>query len=162
MEQPLNNGRVSDAEKISNYRELEEKILYDNQRDDSLKGILERSKLSNLFLSNENTSNIQRQIRYGVNQKTGKIISNQSPQEVSTVMRSIYLQEGSVPVTSDNEAKDVILKLNKSVIDYCVNYVSSKLQQHDQYIRDISTLPVPMDRPQFEKKNMTYDMSNLM
>ena len=51
MEQPLNNGRVSDAEKISNYRALEEKILYDNQRDDSLKGILERSKLSNLFLS---------------------------------------------------------------------------------------------------------------
>ena len=77
-------------------------------------------------------------------------------------MRSIYLQEGSVPVTSDSEAKEVISKLNKSVIDYCVNFVSSKLQQHDQYIRDISTLPVPMDRPQFEKKNMTYDMSNLM
>ena len=162
MEQPLNNGRVSDAQKISNYRALEEKILYDNQRDDSLKGILERSKLSNLFLSNENTANIQRQIRYGVNQKTGKIISNQSPQEVSTVMRSIYLQEGSVPVTSDSEAREVISNLNKSVIDYCVNFVSSKLQQHDQYIRDISTLPVPMDRPQFEKKNMTYDMSNLM
>ena len=162
MEQPLNNGRVSDAEKISNYRALEEKILYDNQRDDSLKGILERSKLSNLFLSNENTANIQRQIRFGVNQKTGKIISNQSPQEVSTVMRSIYLQEGSEPITSDSEARDVISKLNKSVIDYCVNFVSSKLQQHDQYIRDISTLPVPMDRPQFEKKNMTYDMSNLM
>ena len=34
MEQPLNNGRVSDAEKISNYRALEEKILYDNQRHD--------------------------------------------------------------------------------------------------------------------------------
>ena len=76
----------SDAEKISNYRALEEKILYDNQRDDSLKGILERSKLSNLFLSNENTANIQRQIRYGVNQKTGKIISN-----IST--RSKYCNE---------------------------------------------------------------------
>ena len=96
--QRMNNGRVSDAQKISNYRALEDKILYDNQRDDYLKGILERTKLSNIFLSNENTSNIQKQIRFGVNQQTGKVISNQSPQEVNTVMRSVYLQEGSVGI----------------------------------------------------------------
>ena len=49
----INNGRVSDAEKVSNYRKLEEDILYNNQRDDALKGILERSRLSNIFLSPE-------------------------------------------------------------------------------------------------------------
>jgi len=135
--QRLNNGRVSDAQKISNYRALEDQIIYDNQRDDSLKGIIERSKLSNIFLSNENTSNIQRQIRFGVNKQTGKVISNQSPQEVNTVMRSIYLQEGSVPVTSDEEARQVISKLNNDVIDYCVNHVVVKLKQHDMYMNDI-------------------------
>ena len=93
--QNMHNGRVSDADKVSNYRKLEEEILYNNQRDDSLKGILERNRLSNLFLSQENTDNIQKQIRYGVYQNTGKVISNQSPQEVATVMRSIYLQEGN-------------------------------------------------------------------
>jgi len=160
--QRLNNGRVSDAQKISNYRALEDQIIYDNQRDDSLKGIIERSKLSNIFLSNENTSNIQRQIRFGVNKQTGKVISNQSPQEVNTVMRSIYLQEGSVPVTSDEEARQVISKLNNDVIDYCVNHVVVKLKQHDMYMNDISQLPIPLERPQFDKKNMTYDMSNLM
>jgi hypothetical protein len=160
--QRLNNGRVSDAKKISNYRALEDQIIYDNQRDDSLKGIIERSKLSNIFLSNENTSNIQRQIRFGVNKQTGKVISNQSPQEVNTVMRSIYLQEGSVPVTSDEEARQVLSKLNNGVIDYCVNHVVVKLKQHDMYMNDISQLPIPLERPQFDKKNMTYDMSNLM
>lgn len=160
--QTINNGRVSDAEKVSNYRKLEEEILYNNHRDDALKGILERTRLSNIFLSPENTQNIQTQIRYKVNQQTGKVISNQSPQEVSTVMRSIYLQEGSVPVTSNEEALQVISKLNSSVIDYCVNHVVVKLKQNDMYIRDISTLPVPLDRPEYEKKNMTYDMSNLL
>tara|TARA_B100000945_G_C19999288_1_gene420265 strand:- start:34 stop:528 length:495 start_codon:yes stop_codon:yes gene_type:complete len=160
--QTINNGRVSDAEKVSNYRKLEEEILYNNHRDDALKGILERTRLSNIFLSPENTQNIQTQIRFKVNQQTGKVISNQSPQEVSTVMRSIYLQEGSVPVTSNEEALQVISKLNSSVIDYCVNHIVVKLKQNDMYIRDISTLPVPLDRPEYEKKNMTYDMSNLL
>ena len=153
--QRMNNGRVSDAQKISNYRALEDKILYDNQRDDYLKGILERTKLSNIFLSNENTSNIQKQIRFGVNQQTGKVISNQSPQEVNTVMRSVYLQEGSVPVTSDEEARQVISRLNKGVIDYCVNHIVVKLKQHDMYMKDITQLPVPLERPQFDKE---YDI----
>jgi len=162
IKQNIHNGRVSDASKISNYRKLEEDILYNNQRDDALKGILERSRLSNIFLSPENTQNIQSQIRYGVHQQSGKVISNQSHQEVSTVMRSIYLQEGSVPITSDSDALKVVSKLNSSVIDYCVNHVVSKLKQNDMYIRDISTLPIPLERPQYEKKNMTYDMSNLL
>ena len=160
--QNIKNGRVSDAEKISNYRSLEDEILYNNQRDDALKGILERTKLSNIFLSPENTENIQKQIRYGVYQQTNKVISNQSHQEVSTVMRSIYLQEGSVPITSDQDALEVISKLNSSVIDYCVKHVVSKLKQNDMYMKDISTLPVPIDRPEYERKNMTYDMSNLL
>ena len=160
--QKMNNGRVSDVEKVSEYRKLESEILYNNHREDSLKGILERTKLSNLFLSPENAKNIQKQIRFRVNQQTGKVISNQSPQEVSTVMRSIYLQERSVPVTSDEEALTVISKLNEGVIDYCVNHVVVKLKQNDMYIRDISTLPTPLDRPQYEKKNTTYDMSNLL
>lgn len=162
QQQQNGNGRVSDAQKISNYRQSEEKIIYDNQRSNALKGILENTKLSNLFLSNENTDNIQKQIRYGVYKGTGKVISNQSPQEVSTVMRSIYLQNGSVPVTSNMEATQVIGSLNSMVVDYCVENIVSELKQHDNYIKDISSLPVPIDRPQYDRKNTTYDMSNLM
>ena len=158
----INNGRVSDAEKVSNYRNLEEDILYNNQKDDALKGILERTKLSNIFLSPENTENIQKQIRYGVHQQTGKVISKLSHQEFSTVMRSIYLQEGSVPITSDDDAIKVISKLNLNVIDYCIHFIVNELKQNDKYIKDISTLPIPLDRPEYERKNMTYDMSNIL
>ena len=77
-------------------------------------------------------------------------------------MRSIYLQEGSIPVTSDEDALKIISKLNSSVIDYCVKHVVVKLKQNDMYIRDISTLPTPLDRPEYERKNTTYDMSNLL
>ena len=64
--------------------------------------------------------------------------------------------------SSDEEARQVISRLNKGVIDYCVNHVVVKLKQHDMYMKDITQLPVPLERPQFDKKNMTYDMSNLM
>ena len=56
MDTKQNNGRVSDAEKVSSYRKLEEDILFNNQRDDALKGILERSRLSNIFLSPRNSN----------------------------------------------------------------------------------------------------------
>ena len=56
----------------------------------------------------------------------------------------------------------VISNLNSGVIDYCVKHVTTQLKQNDMYIRDISTLPVPLDRPEYERKNTTYDMSNLL
>ena len=30
------------------------------------------------------------------------------------------------------------------------------------YLNDLSRLPVPIDRPQYDKKTMSYDMSNLL
>ena len=148
-------------------KNIDYEINYDKMKKNLTKSISNQiiyspDDYNNAFLSDENTENIQSQIRYGVHQQTGKVISKQSPQEVNTVMRSIYLQEGSVPVTSDSEAREVISKLNTNVIDYCVNFVVSKLKQHDMYMKDISTLPIPLERPQYEKKNMTYDTSNLL
>jgi hypothetical protein len=33
------------------------------------------------------------------------------------------------------------------VIDWCVPEILSNIKQSDKYIMDISTLPVPLDRP---------------
>lgn len=155
------NGLVPDINKVDEYRKSEKEILYNNQKSDSLKGILESSQLSDLFLSDENMKNIQTQIRFGVYENSGKIISNQSPQEVSTVMRSIYLQNGSVPINSDDHLTNTISILNNDVIKYCVDHIINKLSLNDKYIKDISTLPVPMERPTFEKTDKTYDISNI-
>ena len=157
-----NNGRVSDIRRISNYRKIDENILYDNSRETSLKGILEPSKVSNIFFSNENQEILQKNIRYGVYQEINKKISKQSKEELITIMRSIYLQEGGQMVNSNNEVIEEIKKLNDKVINYSVKHIVVKLKQHDMYLNDLSRLPVPIDRPQYDKKTMSYDMSNLL
>jgi hypothetical protein len=59
-------------------------------------------------------------------------------------MRSIYFQYGK-NVSSNVRAQ--VLDLNTRVIDWCVPEIISNIKQSDKYIMDISTLPVPLDRP---------------
>ena len=54
-------------------------------------------------------------------------------------------------------------KLNKMVVDYCVQNVSDQLEQYTNYMLKISNLPPPMSRPQYSpNKNTTFDSSNLL
>ena len=158
-----NNGLVSDIKKIMDYKKVDEEIIYQNYDNYTLKGIIEKSKLSEAFLSSENIDIIQESIRHGVYQKIGKIISKQSNEEVFTIMRSIYLQEGGKRIRDRSDLMKEIHSLNKKVIDYSVDFISSKLKQYDMYLNDISTLPVPLERPIYDnkRKNTTYDISNL-
>jgi hypothetical protein len=159
----MENGLVTDIQKIDEYKKLEEEIIYHNYDDYTLKGIIESTDLSNAFLSKDNVENIQQEIRFGVYQNTNKVISKQSNQELFTIMRSIYLQNGGIRVFSEADFKNAILGLNKKVVDYSVENISSKVKQHDMYINDISKLPVPLERPKYDStKNTTYRMDNLM
>lgn len=161
MENKMTNGLVTDIEKIDNYKKLEEEILYNNYDDYSLKGIIEQSDLSNAFLSKENTENIQQNIRYNVYKNTNKVISKQSNEELFTIMRSVYLQNGGARVFKKGDFVNIISDLNKRVIDYSVDNITSKVKQHDMYINDISTLPTPLDRPKYENgKSTTYRFDN--
>jgi len=159
----MENGLVTDIQKIDEYKKLEEEIIYHNYDDYTLKGIIESTDLSNAFLSKGNVENIQQEIRFGVYQNTNKVISKQSNQELFTIMRSIYLQNGGIRVFSEADFKNAILGLNKKVVDYSVENISSKVKQHDMYINDISKLPVPLERPKYDStKNTTYRMDNFM
>lgn len=163
MEGKTTNGLVTDIQKIDEYKKLEEDILYHNYDDYGLKGIIEDSDMSKSFLSPENTQNIQNDIRYGVFQNTNKIISKQSNEELFTIMRSIYLQNGGTRIFTGNDFIENIRNLNKKVIDYSVENIVSKIKQHDMYIKDVSTLPVPLERPKYENgKSTTYRIDNLM
>ena len=122
-----NNGLVSDIKKIMDYKKVDEEIIYQNYDNYTLKGIIEKSKLSEAFLSSENIDIIQESIRHGVYQKIGKIISKQSNEEVFTIMRSIYLQEGGKRIRDRSDLTKEIHSLNKKVIDYSVDFISSKL-----------------------------------
>jgi hypothetical protein len=39
-----------------------------------------------------------------------------------------------------------VLDLNTRVIDWCVQEIISNIKQSEQYKKDISTLPIPLDR----------------
>ena len=120
------------------------------------------SLMAEVYFSKENIELLQSAIRYEVNQITGKVIDKQSPTELSIVMRSIYLQNGN-PMVSSNSIKKEVVKLNSMVIDYCSEQISTQVLQYQGYIQKLTTLPVPIERPQqVDRNNFTYDISNLL
>jgi len=157
----INNGRMHNITKsITDEVINQETIIIDTQSTDAVKGILEENNLTRLFFSPQNIEAIQNSIRYYVYKLSdGQIISNQSPDELFIVMRSILLQFGNF-VNSDvvNEIK----RLNQKVINTCSEKVSSQLEQYEFYIDDLQKLPTPLENPHYvNKNNFTYNLSNL-
>ena len=148
----INNGRVGDINVISDKISKDSDIIInkDNQ-ENSIKGILETTALSENFLSEMNLGVIQQVIRYRVNKGTGKIISNQSEESLYIIMRSILLQYGNFRVSTQNLIEE-IQSLNQKVIDYCVENISSNTMQYLGYIKDIGKLPQPLSRPVYHNK----------
>ena len=161
----MNNGLLHDVNLVQT-KDINmvpgESPMFVNFQDDAIKGIHEETGLSELYFSKENMEILQSAIRYEVNQITGKIIDKQSPTELSIVMRSIYLQNGN-PMVSSNSIKKEVVKLNSMVIDYCSEQISTQVLQYQGYIQKLTTLPVPIERPQqVDRNNFTYDISNLL
>ena len=65
-------------------------------------------------------------------------------------MRSIFLQKGDSGVRS-NQIKPHIRMLNDEVIQYCVGEIGVQLLQHENYLDKINNLPIPLERPKYEK-----------
>ena len=163
--QEMNNGLLHDVKLVSekdiNMAPGDSPLFY-NFQEDAVKGIHEQTGVSDTYFSNQNINLLQATIRYDVNKQTGKIIDKQSPQELSVVMRSIYLQHGN-PVVSSNNVKNEVSKLNELVADFCVDQITVQVQQHQGYIEKLTTLPIPIDRPEYlNKDSYTYDISNLL
>lgn len=119
----------------------------------SLDHTVMNSGVRKLFFSTTNVEALQQGIRYSIYtaSKGEHVIGRQSDTELGLVMRSIYLQE-SRNVADGGEDGHVILEqvraLNKSVLDFCVPRILQELYMYIQYRRDISELPVVMDRAQ--------------
>lgn len=113
--------------------------------DDATKGIIGKSHVSELFFSEKNLEALQHGIRYGVFKKTcGKhVIGNQSIEQLYIIMRSIYLQY------SRNLPYDIVgqvRELNGRVLEFAVHDISKELDMYDTYIKEASSLPVPLER----------------
>ena len=166
MEQGQNNGLIRNVNTPSTLSifSIDGDIYsdYDNYNEYSLKGIQESSPMSVIFFSDSNVEALQKTIRFEVYKTKRKVISEQSPNELYTVMRSIYLQHANSR-SSTNKFMDNLQKLNQMVVDYCVKNVSDQLAQYTNYIIKISNLPPLMKRPQYSpNKNTTVDSSNIL
>ena len=161
----MNNGLLHDVNLIQT-KDIDmvpgESPMFVNFQDNAIKGIHEETGLSEVYFSTNNISLLQSAIRYEVKLSTGKVIDRQSTNELSIVMRSIYLQNGN-PMVSSNSIKKEVVKLNTMVIDYCSEQITIQVKQYEGYIKKLTTLPVPIERPQqVDNTNYTYDISNLL
>ena len=164
MTEGVNNGRMHDVTIIKDTvlpKEAEIVIKKDNQ-ETSIKGLLEKNSINDIFFSDMNVKVLQDTIRYGVHQETKQVISDQSDNELYVIMRSVMLQFANFRADIDDIANE-IKRLNQKVLIYCIENISSNVKQHMGYIEDLSKLPTPMDPPVYHnKKSFTYDISNLL
>lgn len=112
-------------------------------------GLANRAKtpVSDVFFSEENVDALHEGIRYQVYvQSNGKhTIGRQSDVELGIVMRSVYLEY------SKNLPFDVlgqVRELNSIVLKLTVPKIVREVDMYVAYRRDISTLPVPLERAQ--------------
>ncbi len=149
------NGRVNLAdfpgaggsvEKIPGYTH-ETKVENDFEHD-MLLGNWESNNLSKAFFSPENIKLIQNSIRKEVMVRSGDkryVIDEQSVDELKIIMRGIYYQYAR------NLPRDIaaqVADLNQKVVDWSAPHILSAVDHYFYYLKDISTMPVPLQMPQ--------------
>ena len=117
----------------------------------SLTGNLETSKLSDTFFSQQNIQTIQTGIKNGVYHRSNNTIrvDDQSPDQIVTVMRSMYLQHSK---NLDTNNAQQIQELNNYVLSFCVNNVYNEAVAYLKYKQDASTMYTPMAPPIYSNK----------
>lgn len=113
---------------------------------DATEGIWSRTVLSDTFFSSQNIQLLQNGIRFGVYERSmGQyVIGNQDVDQLKIIMRAIYLEN------AQNLCDDIagqIVRLNKMVLDYAVNQVYGEAVGYKKYLKDVSEMYRPMDRP---------------
>jgi hypothetical protein len=111
---------------------------------DGIRGNWEPNLLNQTYFSPANFRILQNRIRYAVFQETGQIIDEQSSDDLFMVMRAIYLTYGrNLPYN----VKEQIEELNTKVADWCVPKIAAEVSMYSRYLKDIDTMPVPMEHP---------------
>jgi hypothetical protein len=114
---------------------------------DMLRGNWEQTDLSKAFFTRRNLESIQKQIRDGVYRASGPKqykIDDQDVDEIKTIMRAMYLTYAkNNPFQIDAQIND----LNRLVIEWAIPRIVSEIDQYAFYLKDISHLPIPMEKP---------------
>lgn len=115
---------------------------------EALKGEFECNNLAKVFFSKQNIQSIQDQLKTGVYKKSKNtiVIPNQNINNLKIIMRRTFYQysEGSV---SENDVKKEVTRLNGLILQSIVPSVFNAAISYQKYQRDVSELPMPMQRP---------------
>lgn len=145
----MNNGRINilgNIEKAPYMQENEFNVTNDLYCE-SLRANIDENCVSKLFFSKLNVDLLQKFIQEEVyklsngNYKIGR----QSDIQLGIIMRSIYLQSGPY----SNCDKKEVRKLNNLVLQDAVPKIHSAIKQYIVYKKDVSTLPKPMELPEY-------------
>ena len=103
---------------------------------------VEGNSLISMLFSDNNMNNIQKQLQKEVKKRTRQTISSQSCDEIFVVMKYIFTNNSQNRLNSMNAE---VSRLNTLILNELVPMVTSNVLQHIQYIKDINTLPSPID-----------------
>ncbi len=99
--------------------------------------------LSRAYFSPENAQIVQNALRKQVHDATGTVVQEQDVEQLQLVMRSVFLQYSRNQTHSADIIREQIQEMNTKVVDYCVPNIVSNLKQHQHYLKDVRTLPMP-------------------
>ena len=146
----MDNGRVDTLQggNYEMYKMFNEERSNSTAQQEAIRSIHTTNELSQVFFSRLNIDHIQDALRYLVYEKSCKkhVIDRQSETELLIVMRSIYLQYGQ---HKPYAIREQIKELNTMVLNYCVPKILAEIKLYLHYRKDISALPVPLDRGEF-------------
>lgn len=154
------NGRVDISEPDPNMQfKFQEKIAIKNKATeyrDPIKNVHEENLMSQLFFSADNIQIIQNGLRAGVYKMSNNefLIGPQNIDNLKIIMRSIYLQYAEY---DEKNITGQIKRLNDLVLGYAVPTVYKEAIGYKNYVRDQSSIAMPMDLP----KNNDRDYKTL-
>jgi hypothetical protein len=109
-----------------------------------LRGTVEVTVLNTMLFSNANLAILQNAVRRGVYDRTGVIISPQSEETLLIILRGTYLEYGKNLPT---EIPRQIGELNALAAKFAIDSACTQVKQYSGYIKDASSLPVPLSLP---------------
>jgi len=150
------NGRI-DLLNAPNSLNLMDKPVYTASYAEAMTGNWSPSPLSNAFFSTQNQQVLQNGIRAGVYHLSNKqyVISQQSNQNLLMIMRSMFLEHSQ---NRPNHLTEQLEELNRYVLDYCIPRIYGEAKGYLTYLKDASTLVVPLSNPVHTSLDKTLEL----
>jgi hypothetical protein len=122
-----------------------------------MNGNWENTLLSRTFFSVENQQILQNGIRAGVYKKSNGtyVVAQQSDTQLKMIMRAIFLEHSK---NQPNNITGQIKELNQRVLEFCIPKIYSEAKAYLVYLKDASTLAVPMNAPIHQSTKQTLEL----